>query len=200
MRSCFIRALGAVALFLLTACTKNTTPITNTSATERRDIAFSTVVPVPQMNSILQLQLDSETPNSLRFGSDITLYLENLSTDTIWFPVDRGVRIFSYSPLDDKWIPVENRVVYRTGEMTLQTLDGTVIPSDQVTPGPRAIDGIFLYPQGQVFSDNIVDIKPNITTAEETVEIRVVVTGNRYVNNVLTEPVGAYIDLTLTAK
>jgi hypothetical protein len=141
-----------------------------------REAAFATEFPVGEMNSLIRLRVAAEASDDLRIGSTIDLIVENESRETIWFPVNYGTRILTYSVSSGTWTDVANLVRYYSGNGS----------------------EILLHPRGEVFSDRYIPIKPDITTTGRLTDIRVVVIGRIYKDGAPSDSqVGAYIDIGL---
>ena len=152
-------------LFLIVACGKGISP---------DEEAFATLVP-GSMNTGLRLKL-VEVNETLSGAPTITLFLENHSSDQVWFLAPQyGARIFVYSQSNGKWVEVD----------------------DLSTPVSEVED--ILVPKGQGINWGAeVFVVPSIPDARAPVTVRIVVTGEVYRDGQRTgEEVGAYIDVTL---
>jgi len=136
--------------------------------------AFATLVPVP-MDTGLRLKL-VDVRDASSAAPTIDLLIENHSNDQVWFLAPGyGARIFIYSELDGEWVEVDDRIV-------------SASESEDI-----------LVPKGEGINwGAIASVGPSIPDTNETMTVRVVVTGEIYRDGRRTgEEVGAYIDVTL---
>jgi hypothetical protein len=123
-------------------------------------------IPLGQMNKQLRFYVPPEA-NTFKVGDHLGLVLENYSGKVIDFPEDYGVKI--YIEKDGQWLPVENDILYPSGEKQ-------VLPKEQLQ-----------------FGGIMVVVNPAVN-GNQPVTVRVVVTGNISSEN---QPVGAYTDIIL---
>jgi len=136
--------------------------------------AFATAIQVGDMNTGMRLGLVTEQPDNLKVGSVIELFVENQSDETVWFPVDYGTQILTYSALDGSWTEVGNRVTY------------------------HAYKDVILDAKGGIFDRHKVAVWPDLSSTGKPVDIRVVVIGKIYKDGAPSDrPAGAYMDITL---
>lgn len=136
--------------------------------------AFVTAVPVGDMNTAMTLELTTAQPGDLKVGSVVELCVENQTDQAIWFPVDYGNRLLTYSAQDRSWMEVGNRVTY------------------------HVYKDVILDAKGGDFDRHTIAVWPDISNTGKPIDIRVVVIGKIYNGGALTDrQVGAYVDVTL---
>jgi hypothetical protein len=127
------------------------------------------------MNTGLRLEV-VELEYTTREIPVVTLLLENGSDDQVWFVNPTyGVRIFHYSSSDGEWTELRDHFVSASeGE-------------DILVPREQGINW-----------GAIVSVAPDITNLNRPVEVRIVVVGRVYQQNLVTDDeIGAYIDVLL---
>lgn len=131
-------------------------------------------LPLKDMNQELQLSAPPQI-NTFKMGDSVRLVLLNFSDTSVVLPQGYGVHIFQ--KVNDKWVIVENRMGYPSGEIEVLPKSG----------GP--------------FREVLVVVHP-IAFSDQPVTIRIVVVGNDYFieSGKTGEQRGAFIDVTLEPK
>jgi len=141
-----------------------------------KEQGFADIIPVPyhDLNDIIRLTIPPGL-NDFKYGNSIELELVNESQYPIEFPSDFGINLYYYDETSEKWVEINNIVVY------LPLGNKELLPTTKDDPGGL---GLTMYPEIQDFS------KP--------ITIRILMVGEladeESSNEVL---VGAYIDVTL---
>jgi hypothetical protein len=129
--------------------------------------AFAYLVPIGDMNGSIKLQLwNPDDAGNLRIGNEISLSLSNVSYYDVSMPYDFGMYVLGFDKASGEWKDVPYELLSNGGEIE------------------RGSDAVK------------VQIRPQIESDSEPVEIRVVVTGDTS-SMTQSKQVGAYIDLTL---
>jgi hypothetical protein len=132
-------------------------------------------IPENQMNTKINLYAPPES-NTFDQGDEVAVVVENLTESQIIFPEDYGIKIFTFSKSEKKWLLVENGMGYPEGETVL-------LPKKQ-----------------QLFGGILIVFYPIIDDSDQLTTIRVVVVGTIQDSKMDSENVGAYIDITLNPK
>jgi hypothetical protein len=125
-------------------------------------------VPEKTMNTVIQIEELPQFFNSNKNNTPITFHVKNLSNETISFPADTCILIFTKK--GGNWLSVVNNMHYQSEIDYLP-------PFHQDPPGM------------------VIDIFPNIPNMTEPEIIRIVIIG--YYNNPEQNHVGAYLDVKL---
>jgi hypothetical protein len=152
--------LGILLLLLFTSCNGKSD---NMSA----DLPGITI-PLTEMNTEFVIEDLPIIANSHENGKDLALVLRNRSDKTIIFPIDYGMKIFTFR--HNAWDSVSNGFLYTGGEKLLPT-------SEAFPPGLMAT------------------AYPYIPGLLESTGIRIVMVG--YIEGSVEQKVGAYIDISL---
>jgi hypothetical protein len=141
-----------------------------------KEQGFADIIPVPyhELNTILRLN----TPpgmNDYKFGNSIGFELLNESQVPISLPPDRGIKLYTYDEITEKWVEINNIGVY--------------LPIGNAEIWPASYDGP---------GDPETAVYPDIQDFSKPITIRILMVGEladeESSNEVL---VGAYIDVTL---
>lgn len=158
-----------IAAQLLLACSSDRLP------KKERNLLEILEIPAENMNALAELTLP-ESGNSYQFGDSILISLVNKSRNTLIFPADFGVRIFINDEGSKDWRELENLTQYAHS-------------------GERQIQPIGKDSTGEV----MFSVLPATEEISEPVVLRVVVSGSTAPSgDVSSEPVGAYIEFTLS--
>lgn len=137
----------------------------------KKDIQFLPGIPISQekMNTNIALSIATEARNSFQNGIHLELTVTNLSNQSIVFPSDYGIAIFTKD--GENWVRVTNNFSYAEGE--------NILPPDKEYPG-----GIRL------------SLIPYVQNPHQyPLVVRVVITG--HVIDKPTEVIGAFLDVKL---
>lgn len=78
------------------------------------DISFQKIISIEDMNGSIRIRQTSL--ETAKYGSNITVSIENLSNQPIFFPLNFGIRLFIIR--DNEWIEIQDKNQYY-GEGTL---------------------------------------------------------------------------------
>jgi hypothetical protein len=134
---------------------------------------FLDMISVADQNSTIIMELLPQETNKvgLRY---VEISIENTSRNFVAFKYDHGVRIHYWDESWMTWIEFENEMNFGSQ------------------------DDLILWPKGEVFWTDIVNVIPNLTDRPEIQNLRVSALGNIYIEEgLLGEPVLAYIDIIL---
>jgi hypothetical protein len=145
----------------------------------KKENSFAKIIPVPmqQMNHEITLSLPiiNNTAFVPRLGERITFEIDNHSTDLIKFPSNYGIQMFQYDAIGENWIEIKNISQY--------------IPEGSRQVSPKGDDSL-----GYIITGAFPDLPLN----SNPVDIRIVVIGTIYQNDIATNKlVGAYLDVTV---
>jgi len=130
---------------------------------------FLLMIPKSDVNTKIQLI-------SQRFGQDQAIIIMNESNESIMFKQGFNLKIYSYDYIEQEWVQIQNKVEY--------------ISENPLVLVPQKINA------ENSFQD--VTIKPDLEEKDLPITIRVLVTGNLYQNNEMTDyQVSAYTDIKL---
>lgn len=170
--------MNIINRFVVLACIMLYLCSCTSSNLSEKDKSFSEFnsVPLDEMNQKIRFFIiKDDGQDKFRIGDSATLGLENKSRDRVVFPSDYGIRIYTYEQNIAKWTEVRNKDNYFPPGNT------------QISPKGTDTPGII-----------VVTFFPDIPMTWEAVELRVVIIGTVYEDNIPTdEEVGAYIDITL---
>jgi hypothetical protein len=141
-----------------------------------KEIAFSKLFPDVSFNKEIQ-QIVVRNEINQKIGQSIFLRLENLSSSTIVFPTDYGVKILTYSNDRKLWKEIMNEGVY-------------LPPDSHPVLKPYNEDGLrFLG----------IPLSPVLEDTSDEISVRIVVIGTVYEDDQATDKLlGSYTDLTLS--
>jgi len=143
------------------------------AALSPKDAAFDKLIPLAGMNSKLEFIALDTKDSPYRIGTSIALGLKNLTDFTIIFPSNYGLQIFAFQ--DNEWSRIDNLMQYIPEGNT------QISPKGPDTPGQTG-----------------VDFFPDLKNEGQPIEIRVVIQGIVYVDEMPTdEQASAYIDIVL---
>lgn len=112
--------------------------------------------------------------NDFALRSPITVLVENLSEDSIWFPPDMGATLYMYSEPDGTWQELRNRVRYGSQE-------------------PVVLD-----PAGTGMWATVTTVAPEIPPSGGSITVRAVIQGRVYrAGSPSDDIVGVYTDVEL---
>ena len=138
-----------------------------TGCISAKDTAFAYLIPAGDMNGSIKLQMwNPDEASSLRNGDKVSLALSNASYYDVSMPEDFGMYVLRFDEAAGEWKDVGYELLNHGG---------------MIERGSEAIN---------------VQIRPQVESSNEPVEIRVVVLGDM-ASTVQSKQVGAYIDLTL---
>jgi hypothetical protein len=144
---------------------------------QAEDDAFRKQIGMQELNSRFRISTPKDRRADPRFGSDIEVLIENVSNETIGFPIGFGIRMFAL--MDSHWLEVENADEYYGESGSL------LYPKDRLGMG------------GQL-STVVRPLLPlQMEDMKEKVVLRIMLLGEAESPNGGTEktPVGAYTDV-----
>jgi hypothetical protein len=146
------------------------------TVSEDMEIKFQAAFPDVEMNKSFSLKVRT-TEKTYQLGSSILFTLDNLSQDTISFPLDSFITILAQN--NGEWIELENSGTY-SGELVL---------APQGTP---------LLDQGLTGLRPVVPAN-KLSEVEEELLVRIVIVGEILKDNVPTgKLVGSYVDILMS--
>lgn len=129
-------------------------------------------IPIGEFNTRIRLMVP-EGWNTYKINEVVGINVDNFSTDKIAFGYDYGARIFKLE--DQKWIEIPNLEKYPEGYFIL-------MPS-----------------QGNPLKQGAASVFPVLNDSKEAVTLRIVLIGNIYRDDQITdEQTAGYIDVRLT--
>jgi len=161
--------LTTLLAFFLFSCSSSQPKIN-----DEMNEAFRKLIQIDDLNSTLLVQISSRNPSKVRFGSDITVVVENTSEQTVFLPADSSVtRIFILR--NDQWIEIQDKYI---------------------TIG----DGSYLLPKGHLESQWLTRVRPVYNLESNKIQnpevVRILFSGELLSGNEFTGIiVGAYVDL-----
>jgi hypothetical protein len=170
------RSTAFLAIFLTLVLSSNFISGCKPPPLSSKEQAFADIIPVPyhELNTILRLN----TPpgmNDYKFGNSIGFELLNESRVPISLPPDRGIKLYTYDEITEKWVGINNIGVY------LPIGNAEILPASNYGTG---VPNTAVYPDIQDFS------KP--------ITIRILMVGELADEESSNAGlVGAYIDVTL---
>jgi hypothetical protein len=127
--------------------------------------------PAEEMNKQIRLQAPQGW-NNFKIGDLVMLAVEVTGSSEVEFPMDYGARMFIKE--NGKWIEVEDFTTYQEGHLYLSPAKGD----------PFKIGG--------------AGVRPILPEKDHPITLRIILIGNIYENNQITdEKVAAYIDVQL---
>jgi hypothetical protein len=153
--------------------------ICSSCVNRKKENSFTKIIPVPiqNMNHEITLSLPIIDNNAIvpKLGKSITFQIDNHSKDLIKFPSNYGIKIFRYDAIGENWIEIENITKY--------------IPEGNRQVSPKGVDSL-----GYIITGAFPDLPLN----SNPVDIRIVVIGTIYQNDIATNKIiGAYLDVTV---
>jgi hypothetical protein len=177
-----ILIMTVITLISLAGCIAQSTQFTRVPIGNNSEVAFSTLVPVRDMNKSFVVSLDPFSKNTLKNDAFLYLQIVNKSDQEMWFPIDGGIKIYRYISSTNSWEQVINNANYYGN-------------------GHEIDNGELLFPENSkvgMDSGPIVCV-PKINNLNQSVMIRIVVLGEIFKDNQRTGvPVGAYVDVKIS--
>ncbi|MDR3574611.1 MAG: hypothetical protein P4L50_12155 [Anaerolineaceae bacterium] len=134
------------------------TQLSQTAIIENPEIAFSTMVPLEDMNKSIVVGLSPFVKSELKNDSQIYLQAENKSNQEIWLPVEGRIKIYRFILSTHSWEQITNDMNYYGN-------------------GREIENGDIFFPKNSK-EGNYIDITPcvpKIDNLDQTVTIRIVV-------------------------
>jgi len=153
--------------------------ICSSCVNRKKENSFAKIIPVPiqNMNYEITLSLPIINNNAIvpKLGESITFEIDNHSKDLIKFPSNYGIKMFRYDAIGENWLEIKNITKY--------------IPEGNRQVSPKGNDSL-----GYI----ITGAFPDLPLSSNPVDIRIVVLGTIYQNDIATNNlVGAYLDVTV---
>ncbi len=164
MRKLFTVSLILLIVLLLSSCQ---------NIKQSKESAFLDIYQDTEFNKDMILVEDPLAPNNGYIGSEIDLVLQNESTNEISINKAKDIQLFTYSYKQNKWIKLNNKFSYSSGEE-------------------------ILYSEAEnKISSALVPVWPEVYDFNTSLSVRVVVLGySKQIGGTLIN-VGAYYDTTL---